>query len=58
MFLGINKGLHGLSLISSDKYSKNKSCLYSLFIAPQLLSCHPRRNNLHNTLHGVTMQTV
>ena len=28
----------------------------SLSIAPQLLSCHPRRNNLHNTLLRVTMQ--
>ncbi len=58
MFLGINKGLHGLSLISSDKYSKNKSCLYSLSIAPQLLSYHICRNNLHNRLLRVTMQTV
>nr|DAY95250.1 MAG TPA: hypothetical protein [Caudoviricetes sp.] len=27
-------------------------------IAPQLLSCHPRRNHLHNTLLRVTMQTI
>ena len=31
---------------------------YSLSIAPQLLSCHPRRNNLHNRLLRVTMQTA
>ena len=29
---------------------------YSLSIAPQLLSCHPCRNHLHNTLLRVTMQ--
>ena len=31
---------------------------YSLCIAAQPLSCCLRRKNLHNTLRGVTMQTV
>lgn len=30
----------------------------SLFIAPQILSCHLLRNNLHNILLRVTMQTL
>ena len=29
---------------------------YSLSIAAQFSSCHPRRNHLHNTLLRVTMQ--
>lgn len=45
-----------------DLYSESKKSTsaylpaYSLSIAPQLLSCHLRRNHLHNTLLRVTMQ--
>lgn len=45
-----------------DLYSESKKGTsaylpaYSLSIAPQLLSCHLRRNHLHNTLLRVTMQ--
>ena len=45
-----------------DLYSGNKKSTsaylpaYSLSIAPQLQSCHPRRNHLHNRLSRVTMQ--
>ena len=45
-----------------DLYSESKKSTsaylptYSLSIAAQSLSHHPRRNNLHNTLLRVTMQ--
>ena len=45
-----------------DLYSESKKSTsaylpaYSLSIAPQLQSCHPRRNHLHNRLSRVTMQ--
>ena len=41
----------------SEFYLQKVNAGYSsLSIAPQLLSCHPRRNHLHNTLLRVTMQ--
>ena len=47
-----------------DLYSGSKKSTsaylpaYSLSIAAQPLSCHSRRNLLHNTLLRVTMQTT